>query len=96
MSEEKENGGLDAATYRGKLSPPLSAGLSSGTATGGRGSPTPVREGGVGATGDGIESWKRAAEVTSQLKARIEQMKVSLQFKLFPYHPLWQTALTTF
>lgn|SRR5688572_10025439 len=24
----------------------------------------------------GVESWKRAAEVTSQLKARIEQMKV--------------------
>lgn len=28
--------------------------------------------------GNGVESWKRAAEVTSQLKARIEQMKVSL------------------
>jgi len=26
--------------------------------------------------GNGMESWKRAAEVTSQLKARIEQMKV--------------------
>lgn len=26
----------------------------------------------------GVESWKRAAEVTSQLKARIEQMKVRL------------------
>lgn len=26
--------------------------------------------------GNGQESWKRAAEVTSQLKARIEQMKV--------------------
>ncbi|KAK7920136.1 hypothetical protein PG985_008158 [Apiospora marii] len=26
--------------------------------------------------GNGVESWKRAAEVTSQLKARIEQMKV--------------------
>lgn len=32
---------------------------------------------GAGATGNGVESWKRAAEVTSQLKARIEQMKVS-------------------
>lgn len=35
--------------------------------------------GGGGATqgqpGGGVESWKRAAEVTSQLKARIEQMK---------------------
>ena len=28
------------------------------------------------ANGEGIESWKRAAEVTSALKARIEQMKV--------------------
>ncbi|GAO13445.1 hypothetical protein UVI_02014460 [Ustilaginoidea virens] len=28
-------------------------------------------------TGGGVESWKRAAEVTSQLKARIEQMKAS-------------------
>lgn len=27
--------------------------------------------------GGGVESWRRAAEVTSQLKARIEQMKVS-------------------
>jgi cytoskeleton-associated protein 5 len=26
--------------------------------------------------GGGVESWRRAAEVTSQLKARIEQMKV--------------------
>lgn len=28
--------------------------------------------------GGGVESWRRAAEVTSQLKARIEQMKASL------------------
>lgn len=33
--------------------------------------------GGSGTNGESIESWKRAAEVTSQLKARIEQMKVS-------------------
>jgi cytoskeleton-associated protein 5 len=32
---------------------------------------------GEGANQGGVESWKRAAEVTSQLKARIEQMKVS-------------------
>ncbi|KAM7188054.1 Armadillo-type fold [Naviculisporaceae sp. PSN 640] len=31
---------------------------------------------GVSTAGSGMESWKRAAEVTSQLKARIEQMKV--------------------
>ena len=33
-----------------------------------------------GGSGNGQESWKRAAEVTSQLKARIEQMKVSPSF----------------
>lgn len=32
--------------------------------------------GGVNSSSNGVESWKRAAEVTSQLKARIEQMKV--------------------
>jgi protein STU2 len=31
---------------------------------------------GASATGEPAENWKRAAEVTSQLKARIEQMKV--------------------
>ncbi|KAI5864135.1 armadillo-type protein [Durotheca rogersii] len=31
--------------------------------------------GGGGTSANGVESWKRAAEVTSQLKARIEQMK---------------------
>ncbi|KAI9683870.1 MAG: Microtubule-associated protein, microtubule dynamics during spindle orientation [Trizodia sp. TS-e1964] len=78
LSEEKENGSLDPNSYRGtKMSPPLSSGMSSGT--GGRGSPTVVgrepSESGTTGTGEGIESWKRAAEVTSQLKARIEQMK---------------------
>lgn len=34
-------------------------------------------EGGTSATG-GVESWRRAAEVTQNLKARIEMMKVSL------------------
>jgi hypothetical protein len=34
-------------------------------------------QGGEGATG-GVESWRRAAEVTQNLKARIEMMKVSL------------------
>lgn len=33
--------------------------------------------------GGGVESWKRAAEVTSQLKARIEQMKVSKHVYFF-------------
>jgi protein STU2 len=88
LSEEKENG-VDGHGYRSmKMSPPLSQGVSSGTATGGRGSPistSRIRSGtddaagenGGNGSGDGIESWKRAAEVTSQLKARIEQMKVS-------------------
>ena len=30
----------------------------------------------AGSTGGGAESWKRAAEVTQNLKARIEMMKV--------------------
>jgi cytoskeleton-associated protein 5 len=65
LSEEKENG--PEAGYRvSKIIPPSNGDLSS---SGGRGSPTSA--GG----GEGIESWKRAAEVTSQLKARIEQMK---------------------
>ncbi|KAJ1327934.1 protein STU2 [Microdochium nivale] len=42
--------------------------------------PSRTTTGGGGANGNGngngVESWKRAAEVTSQLKARIEQMKV--------------------
>ncbi len=39
--------------------------------------------GGAGGGGDApVESWKRAAEVTSQLKARIELMKVCLIFSL--------------
>ncbi|KAK1833459.1 armadillo-type protein [Podospora conica] len=37
--------------------------------------PAPSAGNGPAGTGNGVESWKRAAEVTSQLKARIEQMK---------------------
>lgn len=40
--------------------------------------------GGSSNGGNGVESWKRAAEVTSQLKARIEQMKVSLNRRASP------------
>lgn len=39
---------------------------------------------------DGVESWRRAAEVTQNLKARIEMMKVSLF-----YVPLLETCLRT-
>lgn len=42
---------------------------------------------GTGASGNGVESWKRAAEVTSQLKARIEQMKVSLPIPWLLWYP---------
>lgn len=87
FGEEKENGGpLDGVDLRGgtkMTSPTLSSAVSSET---GRSSPTvgggSIGGGGVSGNtnnGEGIESWKRAAEVTSQLKARIEQMKVRLQ-----------------
>ena len=82
-SEEKENaGGFDSLAARRKISPPVN----------GSGGGSPVRpnigsremsreasnDGGGGEGGKPAENWKRAAEVTSQLKARIEAMKVSL------------------
>ncbi|PQE29511.1 Spindle pole body component alp14 protein [Rutstroemia sp. NJR-2017a WRK4] len=89
MSEEKENGGdPHAAAYgRKMLSPDLDVprnGRSSAASGSGRGSPAPhaysssdrmARDGGAATNGSGVESWKRAAEVTSALKAKIEQMK---------------------
>lgn len=84
-SEEKENNGLTSpgltAGYPGrrKLSPPIGSSYSSN-----RGSParstSRTYEGADSITTqmEPAENWKRAAEVTSQLKARIEQMKVSL------------------
>ncbi|KAA8649748.1 hypothetical protein EYZ11_001697 [Aspergillus tanneri] len=84
-SEEKENNGLDSPGLssrdggfgRRKLSPTF------GTAYSGMGSPTRSSMlGSSNASGEEqsrstepAENWKRAAEVTSQLKARIEQMK---------------------
>ncbi|KAF5860162.1 Microtubule-associated protein, microtubule dynamics during spindle orientation [Aspergillus alliaceus] len=85
-SEEKENNGLDSPGLgsrdgglgRRKLSPTF------GTSYSGMGSPTRSSMlGSSNASGDDqptrstepAENWKRAAEVTSQLKARIEQMK---------------------
>ncbi|KJK64810.1 hypothetical protein P875_00010966 [Aspergillus parasiticus SU-1] len=85
-SEEKENSGLespglgsrDGGLGRRKLSPTF------GTSYSGMGSPTRSSMlGSSNASGDDqptrstepAENWKRAAEVTSQLKARIEQMK---------------------
>ncbi|KAM3065881.1 hypothetical protein ACMFMG_009894 [Clarireedia jacksonii] len=89
MSEEKENGGdSHAAAYgRKMLSPDLDVprnGRSSAASGSGRGSPAPpaysssdrmARDGNAATNGSGVESWKRAAEVTSALKAKIEQMK---------------------
>ena len=63
-SEEKENGGLEDGGKKVDSSSPPSYTS--------REPSTQGREG----NGDGIESWRRAAEVTSQLKARIELMKV--------------------
>ncbi|KAL8742289.1 MAG: hypothetical protein Q9190_005204 [Brigantiaea leucoxantha] len=74
-SEEKENGGVvdgggrkkEWSPVKGSLPPSLRRDDASGE-----------RDAmGVGGGGEKGESWKRAAEVTNQLKARIEQMKVS-------------------
>ncbi|KGM92044.1 uncharacterized protein PADG_11835 [Paracoccidioides brasiliensis Pb18] len=81
-----ESPGLSGGGYAGrrKLSPPIGSSYTSG-----RTSPARMSAGGrTGSSGDGLttasasisqgepaENWKRAAEVTSQLKARIEQMK---------------------
>ncbi|TAQ86315.1 hypothetical protein B7494_g5353 [Chlorociboria aeruginascens] len=79
LSEEKENNGDPiAAQYgRNKLSPDIGrTGRSS--AASGRASPAPPPYLGrerPGGDGNGVESWKRAAEVTSALKAKIELMK---------------------
>ncbi|KAK6376695.1 hypothetical protein LTR64_000073 [Lithohypha guttulata] len=68
---EKENtntgDALAQAAMRRKISPPLN------TTSAGRSPQRPASDR-TGANGEG-ESWKRAAEVTSQLKARIEAMK---------------------
>lgn len=90
LSEEKENGDVPHNYPRSKLSPELRYGSgSSGRGSPARGfRSAPIDEGSGHGTGsgtssvagggvsNGAESWKRAAEVTSQLKARIEQMKV--------------------
>jgi len=80
-SEEKENSGADVFTQaaRRKMNTPVVNGN-------GRSSPQRPVVGGREASGisesgnreSPTENWKRAAEVTSQLKARIEAMKVCL------------------
>lgn len=79
-SEEKENGILDgekvvSSRNRSPVKPAAAPQQ-----------PTARREISAEGGGGGGESWKRAAEVTNQLKARIELMKVC--YALFP---LWLT-----
>jgi cytoskeleton-associated protein 5 len=103
LSEEKENT-VDAVTAqygRGKLSPELGRNgrNSAASGSGGRNSPAPAYQSRIRDTstegarpegnGQGVESWKRAAEVTSALKAKIEQMKV-----YFPFYNIHCSALT--
>jgi cytoskeleton-associated protein 5 len=94
LSEEKENTGEGVAGpySRSKLSPELRNGrTSAASGSAGRNSPAPPpypgraardasTDSGRGEGGQGVESWKRAAEVTSALKAKIEQMKVRPHF----------------
>lgn len=91
LSEEKENTGdaLEARYGRSKLSPDLGRNgrNSAASGSGGRNSPAPppyqssrmsrdTSTDSGAKDGNNQESWKRAAEVTSALKAKIEQMKV--------------------
>ena len=70
-SEEKENGGLNgAAGKRETEMPVVTRELGGGTLAEGREE--------VGADGQTVDSWKRAGEVTSRLKARIEMMKACI------------------
>ncbi|POS86268.1 hypothetical protein EPUL_003386 [Erysiphe pulchra] len=87
LSDEKENGDLMPAPYRNKVN--SDAGRNGrNSATSGRYSPAPlpssqssriIKEVNIDnarvEVGNGLESWKRAAEVTNALKAKIEQMK---------------------
>ncbi|RKF81852.1 Spindle pole body component alp14 [Golovinomyces cichoracearum] len=85
--DEKENGDRFSTLYRNKVNPDSAH----NSRLNGRNSPSPlpslnsfhssrsVRDTGTdnfrSEAGQGMESWKRAAEVTSALKAKIEQMK---------------------
>ena len=108
LSEEKENGDVPHNYPRSKLSPEGRYGSgSSGRGSPARGFRNTVAEdaassearpgsGASSAAGgnNGVESWKRAAEVTSQLKARIEQMKVSTE-RSHPNHRPTQVSRLT-
>jgi cytoskeleton-associated protein 5 len=98
-SEEKENGLESPGLSRRKFSPTFGtaySGIASPTRSSMLGSGSASGEEQPNRSAEPAENWKRAAEVTSQLKARIEQMKVceyiSLEFpnirrKIEPYPP---------
>ena len=74
-SEEKENGGLSGVAEKREMEMPLtSRGLNDGTLAEDREE--------TGQDGQTVDSWKRAGEVTSRLKARIEMMKVCVSCSL--------------
>ncbi|KAJ5125284.1 Armadillo-like helical [Penicillium atrosanguineum] len=83
-SEEGESGGLESPGFssresglgRRKLSPTYGlSGIASPTRSSTRASATATDDEAQPRSTEPAENWKRAAEVTSQLKARIEQMK---------------------
>ncbi len=80
MSTTSSQSGVGTGAMNdGRGSPISGAGRETSSSRGGASSHTTGSNGAnPGGSGDGIESWKRAAEVTSQLKARIELMKVCL------------------
>lgn len=77
-SEEKENGSLDI-TKSGKPSTRISRESRPGSEVSSQGPRSPSSSGlrnGDSLTSEPIENWKRAAEVTSALRAKIDQLKV--------------------
>lgn len=92
-SEEKENNGLESPGLssresglgRRKLSPTYGySAVGSPTRSSTRTSTNPADEEQQPRSAEPAENWKRAAEVTSQLKARIEQMKVCFHPSTIP------------
>ncbi|KAK3984015.1 armadillo-type protein [Cladorrhinum sp. PSN332] len=77
---ERAGGGLGYSAYNDRAGSRSDSRASNRAGTGSsRLGDTPTNAG----PSSGMESWKRAAEVTSQLKARIEQMKVCRVFFSF-------------
>lgn len=90
-SEEKENAGFDALSARRKISPPVANGSGTSSPQRPTHSSREASDSGQGGSKEPRveENWKRAAEVTSQLKARIEAMKVRLVANSFSLR-LWE------